>query len=65
MSNIIIENIAKPLASRVGTALSAWLIAQGVNYSHAENIALGLVAVALVSVDLVSSYFSRKKLKGK
>lgn len=63
MSNSIVENILRPLSTRVGTALATWIAAQGINYSYAENIALGIVAIGLVSADLVGSYFSRKMAK--
>lgn len=57
----IVENLAAPLARRAGTFIAGVAISLGATASQADAVELGAVAVAMIAVDLVSSYLQRRK----
>ena len=59
--NFIIEQLAKPLLRRAGTALGLYLVGQGVTAENADIIVNGLIAGGLVAVDLINSYQNRSR----
>lgn len=58
--NWIVEQFAKPILRRAGTAVAGYLLAQAVPADTVETIVNGLTAAALVSADLMLSYKNRK-----
>lgn len=59
--NWIVEQFAKPILRRAGTAVAAYLLAQSVPADTVEIIVNGLTAAALVGADLLLSYKNRKQ----
>lgn len=57
---MVLSDVLKPLARRVGTALAAVIVAQGVPNDTADQIATGAVAAMLLILDLVHSKFDRR-----
>ena len=62
--NFIMEQLAKPLLRRAGTALGVYLVGQGVATESADIIVNGVMAGGLVLVDLILSYRNRVRLHG-
>lgn len=56
---LVLTEIARPLVRRLGTAAGAYLIATGVADDQATLIVNGIVALALLLVDLVNSHVER------
>lgn len=56
------ENVLMPALARVGTALTVWLVAQGVADDLARQVALGVVAVGLIAWDFVISWLNRRNV---
>lgn len=50
---LLIKQVLNPLLGKVGTALAGYLAAQGVGADTTQQIVTGLIALALVTVDLV------------
>lgn len=46
-------NVLVPLLSRAGTAVTAWMVGQGIDQTLAGQAALGAAAVALIAFDLM------------
>ena len=59
MKSLLIRNLVRPLVERVGTALAVWLVATGWNGELVQQFVTALVALVLVSADLVVARFSR------
>nr|WP_321483030.1 hypothetical protein [uncultured Cohaesibacter sp.] len=59
--NWIVEQIAKPVVRRVGTVVGTYLAAKSVPADYTEAIVDGLMASALVGIDLAMSYRARTK----
>lgn len=55
------RNIAAPLGRRLGTALAAFLLAQGIPQELANQLLLALGVVGGLTFDVVSAYISNKK----
>ena len=60
MGKSLFHNIADPLLRRIGTGAAAYLVGIGVATETASLIEAGLIAALGVSIDLVSSYLSRR-----
>ncbi|TIS45691.1 hypothetical protein [Mesorhizobium sp.] len=54
MKNVLLRTIVVPLATRLGTALGAYLMAKGLDGGLADQLVNGLLAVVLVGCDLVA-----------
>jgi hypothetical protein len=52
MLETLVDKVAAPLGSRLGTALGSWLVGSGIASAEAEKIAAGVAALALVIADL-------------
>lgn len=50
-----------PLVRRAGTALGAYMVAQGVAQDHVNMITGGIIAAAGVAFDLTLSHLNRGK----
>lgn len=46
-------NVLVPLLSRAGTAVTAWMVGQGIDQTLAGQVALGAAAVFLIAFDLM------------
>ena len=56
----IIDELAKPLIRRLGTALGGFLLTVGVLEPQVDIIVAGAMAAASISIDLIVSNWSRK-----
>lgn len=65
MLELLKTNLVKPLAGRLGTAAAAWLLTLGVSGPLAQQIAVGVTAVALLTADLVLSWIGRREVVNK
>lgn len=54
-----LNNVAKPLAERLGTAVSASLIGFGVASGTASQIEIGLIALLGVGLDWIGAQFMK------
>lgn len=61
MKNLVLRQIMEPLLRRAGTALAAFIMgAISVDPVLVDQFVAALLSVALVSVDLVVSHYSRR-----
>lgn len=64
MGNKLLEVVVKPLVNRLGTIIATFLVvSMGTDASLANEIGTAVVAVALLSVDLVSAHLARRAIK--
>lgn len=64
MKNKLLAVVIKPLINRLGTALAAFLVASaGADASLANEVATGLIALALIMLDLFNAAVDREKIK--
>lgn len=61
MLSLISNEVFKPLIRRAGTALGGILLGAGVTASQTDVIVSSLIALLLVSVDLLASAAERRK----
>lgn len=61
MTGFLKNNIVLPLFGRIGTAVSVWLLSQGVQAQMVDTIVAGLLAVGMVGSELVLSFYARKR----
>ncbi|TIV79874.1 MAG: hypothetical protein E5V78_24475 [Mesorhizobium sp.] len=54
MKNAILRSIVVPVASRLGTALAAYLVSKGLDGTLADQFANGVLAVVLVGCDIIT-----------
>lgn len=59
------NNILMPLLGRVGTFVTAWLVATGAPEELAQQVAIGVTAVGLIIFDLLVSWMNRKDVERK
>jgi hypothetical protein len=57
----MIKTVLTPLLRRLGTAVAATLVTYNVSQEDAQLISTGLIAAALVGVDLLNSHVFQKK----
>lgn len=62
MFKTINTNVIQPLAVRLGTAATGFLVGQGINAQHADSIGIGVAAVLLVGCDLLASWLRRRQI---
>lgn len=55
------RNIAAPLGRRLGTALAAFLLAQGIPQDMANQVLLALGVVGGLAFDVLAAYLSNKR----
>lgn len=61
MLQVIRNNVLYPLAGRLGTATSTFLVSYGVATDHADWVRLGVMGLAGVAFDLGVSFLYRRK----
>ncbi|RWF85099.1 MAG: hypothetical protein EOQ36_24540 [Mesorhizobium sp.] len=54
MKNVLLRTIVVPLATRAGTALAAYLMAQGLDGTLADQFANAVLAIVLVVCDVIT-----------
>lgn len=54
MKHVLLRSIVVPLATRIGTALGAYLVAKGLEGDLADQLVNGLIAIALVGFDVIA-----------
>ncbi len=54
------RNIAAPLGRRIGTALAAYLLAQGIPQDLTDQVIVGLGVVGGLTFDVISAYFANR-----
>jgi hypothetical protein len=59
LQTFLLTELAAPLTRRLGTALGAYLVAQGIGSDPAEQIVTGVLAAIAVGIDLAMSYLNR------
>lgn len=57
----IVNEIARPLSRRLGTAFSAWMVSTGIADQAANDIVVGLIALGGILADLAASHYDRRK----
>lgn len=62
MLELFKQNVLYPLVGRVGTSASTALVTMGVTQQHADWVQLGMIGVAGVAFDLVSSWVRRRSI---
>lgn len=63
MYKSILENVVRPLATRIGTAVAAGLGGYALaEPSLAHDVGGGVAAALLIGFDLVAAYIARRKL---
>lgn len=55
MKELLVRNLARPLAERLGTVAATYLIARGLDSDLVAQLVNALLAVVLVGLDLVMS----------
>lgn len=65
MYKTVLENIVRPLLTRLGSYGSGLLVGAGVATHDATVISVGVTTAALVGIDLIASYINRKALERK
>lgn len=60
MLTLFIRNVVEPVAGRLGTFAAGILTAWGIADPHANAIGLGISAVILVAMDLLTRWLTRK-----
>lgn len=55
------RNIAAPLGRRLGTALAAYLLAQGIPQDLTDQFLLALGVVGGLTIDIVAAYFVNRR----
>ena len=63
MNRVLVEigkNVAAPLGRRIGTALAAYLLAQGIPAGMVEQFVLGLGVAGALALDMISAYVTRR-----
>jgi len=63
MNNFVLDEVLKPVARRIGTAIGASLSTLGLTYDAAPAIELVLVILFGLAFDLVVSHRNRKGKK--
>lgn len=61
MRSTITTELLLPLATRAGTAITAYMVGAGVAQTYAEQVVTGLIALGLIALDLVGSHIARKR----
>ena len=56
----VISEVLKPLIRRAGTALSAYLVGNGVAADDTSAIVIGATTAIAVGIDLINSSVNRK-----
>lgn len=59
------NNILLPLLGRVGTFVTAYLVAVGAPEELAQQVAVGVSAIGLIIFDLMISWMNRKEVARK
>ena len=54
------KNVALPLGRRIGTALAAYLLAQGIPQDMVAQFVLGLGVVGALGLDVISAYVAKR-----
>lgn len=52
-------NVLLPLLGKVGTAVTAYLVGQGINPDLSSQVSIGLMAVGAIAFDLLVDYARR------
>lgn len=55
------NNVLMPLLGRIGTFVTAFLVARGAPEELAQQVAIGVSAVGLILFDLLISWMNRKE----
>ena len=55
------RNIAAPLGRRVGTAVAAYLLAQGIPQDLTDQLLLALGVVGGLAIDVIGAYVNDKR----
>lgn len=55
------RNIAAPLGRRIGTALAAYLLAQGIPQELADQLLLSIAVVGGLTFDVIAAYITNRK----
>jgi len=63
MLGILSGEIFEPIIRRLGTASATYLVTVGVHADVANDVKLGIIAVAGITVDLMFSHLARKARK--
>lgn len=65
LKTLLIENLVKPAAVRIGTLVSGGLIGVAVSSEHADAIGLGVASVLLIGCDFLLSWLRRRDIINK
>ena len=63
MNRVFVEigkNVAMPVGRRIGTALAAYLLAQGIPSGMVDQFVLGLGVTGALALDIISAYVTRR-----
>lgn len=63
MNRMLVEigkNVAMPLGRRIGTALAAYLLAQGIPAGMVDQFVLGLGVAGALGLDIISAYVTKR-----
>lgn len=63
MKRIFLEigrNVAAPMGRRLGTALAAYLLAQGIPQDMVDQFVLAVGVVGALALDLATAYVTRR-----
>lgn len=61
MKQFLLQEMAKPMLRRVGTAIGGYLIGMGYAASVVDPIVAGLAAAGGIAIDLAMSHWNRKE----
>lgn len=61
MMQFVLKELAKPLLRRLGSMIAGSLVSIGIATEQAVAFETALIAVGMLSVDLVLSHMDRKK----
>lgn len=56
------RNIAAPLGKRIGTAIAAYLLAQGIPQEMTDQFLLAVGVVAGLSLDVLATFLLKKRV---